>query len=104
MSADQPIRYYADTDTMYVELRPGPTTGGEDAGADLVIHFGEDGEPAGYEIEHASQHPAHTAAALELFPRFGPEADWPGPTLASAATPPPRQSAPTHTAPPHRDG
>ena len=32
MKTDQPIRYYPDTDTMYDELRPGPTTGGEDAG------------------------------------------------------------------------
>ena len=48
MKTDQPIRYYPDTDTMYVELRPGPTTGGEDAGEDLVIHYGEDGQPSGY--------------------------------------------------------
>lgn len=74
MSADQPIRYYADTDTMYVEFRPGPTTGGEDAGEDLVIHFGEDGEPAGYEIERASKHPENIAAALELLRRFGQQA------------------------------
>ncbi len=74
MKTDQPIRYYPDTDTMYVELRPGPTTGGEDAGEDLVIHYGEDGRPSGYEIEHASQHPEHIAAALQLVQRFNREA------------------------------
>ena len=74
MKTDQPIRYYPDTDTMYVELRPGPTTGGEDAGEDLVIHYGEDGQPSGYEIEHASRHPGHIAAALRLMRRFNQEA------------------------------
>ncbi len=74
MKTDQPIRYYPDTDTMYVELRPGPTTGGEDAGEDLVIHYGEDGQPSGYEIEHASRHPEHIAAALRLVRRFNQEA------------------------------
>lgn len=70
MSTDQTIRYYPDTDTMYVELRPGPTTGGEDAGEDLVIHYGVDGEPSGYEIENASKHPEHIAAALQLMRRL----------------------------------
>lgn len=70
MSTEQAIRYYPDTDTMYVELRPGPTTGGEDAGEDLVIHYGEDGQPSGYEIEHASKRPEHIAAALQLVRRF----------------------------------
>ena len=59
-----PLRYYPETDTLYVELRPGPTGGGEDAGEDLVIHYGLDDRPAGYEIEHASRHPEHIAAAL----------------------------------------
>lgn len=70
MRADRVIRYYPDTDTMYVELRPGPTTGGEDAAEDLVIHYGDDGQPSGYEIEHASTHPEHIAAALRLMRRF----------------------------------
>jgi len=74
MSTDHPIRYYPATDTLYVELRPGPTTGGEDAGADLVIHYGEDGRPSGYEIEHASKHPEHIAAALRLVRLFSQEA------------------------------
>jgi uncharacterized protein YuzE len=58
------ISYFPDTDTMYVEVRPGPTEGGADAGPDLVIHYGTDGLPSGYEIERASRHPEHIAAAL----------------------------------------
>ena len=36
----------------------------EDAGEDLVIHYAADGEPWLWEIEHASRHPEHIAAAL----------------------------------------
>jgi hypothetical protein len=45
--------------------RPGEASEGEDAGIDLVIHYYHgDGEPWLWEIEHASQHPDHIAAAL----------------------------------------
>ena len=71
MSADPVIRYFPETDTMAIELRPWPEaagdkaqTGGEDAGEDLVIHYATDGEPWLWEIEHASAHPEHIAAAL----------------------------------------
>jgi len=36
-----------------------------DAGEDLVIHYAADGQPWLWEIEHASQHPEHIAAALD---------------------------------------
>jgi len=56
---------------MAIELRPWPEAagdesqmGGEDAGEDLVIHYAPDGEPWLWEIEHASVHPEHIAAAL----------------------------------------
>jgi hypothetical protein len=66
------IRYYPQTDTMAIELRAWPgdaieetaLAGGEDAGDDLVIHYAPDGEPWLWEIEHASAHPEHIAAAL----------------------------------------
>jgi hypothetical protein len=66
----KPVRYCVDTDTMAVEVRPWPgrpgeTAEGEDAGLDLVIHYYlGDGEPWLWEIEHASEHPEHIAAAL----------------------------------------
>ena len=62
------------TDTLRVELRPWPDpapehrpelVGGRDAGVDLVIHYGPDGLPYAWEIEHASRHPEHIAAALD---------------------------------------
>lgn len=66
------IRYYPDTDTLVVEIRAWPDAGGgagdaiggEDAGDDLVIHYGPDDKPYLYEIEHASRHPEHITAAL----------------------------------------
>jgi uncharacterized protein YuzE len=72
------IRYYPETDTMAIEIRPWPEgggdrrqIGGEDAGEDLVIHYGADGEPWLWEIDHASVHPEHIAAALEQIRRRG---------------------------------
>jgi uncharacterized protein YuzE len=66
------ISYSPETDTMAIEIRPWPGAtggdqrhiGGEDAGEDLVIHYAADGEPWLWEIEHASRHPEHIAAAL----------------------------------------
>ncbi|MGD9616703.1 MAG: DUF2283 domain-containing protein [Alphaproteobacteria bacterium] len=68
------ITYHPETDTMAIELRPWPgdreqgdaEIGGEDAGEDLVVHYAPDGEPWLWEIEHASTHPEHIAAALAL--------------------------------------
>jgi hypothetical protein len=72
MNPHPSIRYMPETDTMAIELRPWPEAsagdeaqvGGEDAGEDLVIHYAPDGEPWLWEIEHASTHPEHIAAAL----------------------------------------
>jgi len=71
MSPHPAIRYVPETDTMAIELRPWPEAamddaqvGGEDAGEDLVIHYAPDGKPWLWEIEHASAHPEHIAAAL----------------------------------------
>jgi uncharacterized protein YuzE len=79
MILDTHIRYYAETDTMAIEIRPWPEAaagderqiGGEDAGEDLVIHYAVDGEPWLWEIEHASRHPEHIAAALGELRRRG---------------------------------
>jgi hypothetical protein len=57
---------------MAIRVRPWPESvgaddsavGGEDAGEDLVIHYAADGRPWLWEIEHASRHPEHIAAAL----------------------------------------
>ena len=79
MMVDTSIRYYPETDTMAIEIRPWPASaggdsreiGGEDAGEDLVIHYAADGRPWLWEIEHASIHPEHIAAALVQIRRLG---------------------------------
>jgi uncharacterized protein YuzE len=79
MTAEPTIRYFPETDTMAIEIRPWPSgqvrdkkpVGGEDAGEDLVIHYAPHGEPWLWEIEHASAHPEHIAAALEEIQRQG---------------------------------
>ena len=69
----EPVLYDAETDTLLVELRPWPVAapaavnervGGEDAADGLVVHYGPDGLPHGFEIEHASEHPDLVARAL----------------------------------------
>jgi hypothetical protein len=71
----QPIRYCPETDTLAIEIRPWPGRDnedgiGRDGGVDLVIHYAPDGEPWMWEIEHASRHPEHIAAALAALRRL----------------------------------
>lgn len=73
MMLNTSISYSPETDTMAIEVRPWPESksgderqiGGEDAAEDLVIHYAGDGRPWLWEIEHASKHPEHIAAALD---------------------------------------
>ena len=59
-----PIVYDPLTDSMYVKLRAdiGVDSQADDA-RNLVIDLGEDGEPVGYDIQHASDHPDVVAEA-----------------------------------------
>jgi hypothetical protein len=61
---------------MAVEIRPWPGPDdadgvGRDAAEDLVIHYAPDGQPWLWEIEHATDHPEHIAAALAELRRLG---------------------------------
>jgi uncharacterized protein YuzE len=69
----EPVLYDPETDTLLVEIRPWPAAssaeineevGGEDAEEGLVVHFGPDGEPHAYEVEHASARSELVARAL----------------------------------------
>jgi hypothetical protein len=69
----EPVLYDPETDTLLVEIRPWPggsvdevneRVGGADAEPDLVIHYGPDGAPHAYEVEHASARPDLVALAL----------------------------------------
>ncbi len=71
--SDLPVTYDPVTDMMRIEFRSWPSPmatdrpeliGGEDAGEDLVIHYGPDGQPFAWEIESASRHPDLVMRAL----------------------------------------
>ena len=42
------------TDSLYIELRPLPATRTVELEEDVMLDLGEDGEPVGYDIQHAS--------------------------------------------------
>ena len=42
------------TDSLYVELRPLPAKRTVEIEPDVLLDLGEDGEPVGYDIQHAS--------------------------------------------------
>lgn len=64
--------YDPETDTLLVELRPWPSASpaevnhqvGDDVEEGLVVHYGPDGRPHAFEIEHASERPDLVARAL----------------------------------------
>ncbi len=69
----EPVLYDPETDTLLVELRPRPAAspaevndqvGGEDVEEGLVVHYGPDGRPHAFEVEHASERPDLVARAL----------------------------------------
>jgi uncharacterized protein YuzE len=69
----EPVLYDPATDTLLVELRPWPAAspaavkdqvGGEDVEEGLVVHYGPDGRPQAFEIEHASERPDLVTRAL----------------------------------------
>lgn len=58
MSAE--LGYNAATDSLYIKLRPGESVDNRI----VVDDIGIDGEPVGYDIQHASGHPEAIAEAL----------------------------------------
>jgi uncharacterized protein YuzE len=70
MTSTSPVIYDASTDSMYITLREGRvahTIAHDDR--DFAVDMGEDGEPLGYDIQFASQHPDVIAEALRLLQR-----------------------------------
>lgn len=59
--------YDPETDSLYVKIRQGPSVRQRmDEDREVVIDYGEDGEPVGYDIQSASRHPEVIAEALAL--------------------------------------
>ena len=62
MSAD--FDYDPATDSLYIKVRAGESVGNRIVSDDVVIDLGVDGEPVGYDIQHASLHAEAIAEAL----------------------------------------
>jgi len=69
MSVD--FDYDPTTDSLYIKLRPGESVDNRIVGDDIVIDLGNDGEPVGYDIQHASRHAETIAEALGTLHRQG---------------------------------
>ena len=48
------LSYDKSTDSLYIELRPLPARRTQEIGEDVMLDLGEDGEPIGYDVQHAS--------------------------------------------------
>jgi uncharacterized protein YuzE len=60
------FNYDPSTDSLYIKLRPGASVDNRIVSDDVVIDLGADGEPVGYDIQHASQHAEAIAEALDF--------------------------------------
>ncbi len=58
------LAYDAATDSLYIKLRQGESVDNRIVNDDVVIDLGADGEPVGYDIQHASLHAEAIAEAL----------------------------------------
>ena len=62
----QAFEYDPATDSLYIKVRLGESVDNRVIGDDVVIDLGDDGDPVGYDIQHASRHGDVIAAALGL--------------------------------------
>ncbi len=58
------LSYDAATDSLYIKLAAGLSVDNRIVNEDVVIDIGVDGEPIGYDIQHASRHAATIVEAL----------------------------------------
>lgn len=48
------LSYNKSTDSLYIELRSVPAKRTREIEQDVMLDLGEDGEPVGYDLQHAS--------------------------------------------------
>jgi len=48
------LSYDKATDSLYIELRPAPARRTREIEPDVMLDLGDDGEPVGYDLQHAS--------------------------------------------------
>lgn len=48
------LRYFAETDSLYIELRDAPSAETREVAADLNVDLDADGDVIGFDIDHAA--------------------------------------------------
>lgn len=66
------LKYYPDTDTLYVAFRDAPGVDSREVGPGLVLDLNGDGQPVGIEIEEASRRVDLTTIQTFSLPDFQP--------------------------------
>jgi uncharacterized protein YuzE len=56
--------YDKSTDSLYVEVRPLPSSRTIEIETDIMLDLGHDGQPVGYDIQHASTKAAFIAQLI----------------------------------------
>jgi len=49
------LRYFPDTDTLYINLKERPSTESEEIAPEVIVDFDSDGDVVGITIDHASK-------------------------------------------------
>ena len=62
------VKYFEDTDTLYIELRPDGITDTHDLDEDTLLELDAAGRLCAITIEHARQRTATPALSYELIP------------------------------------
>ncbi len=62
------LHYYAETDSLYIDLSSAPSVDSQEIADNLVVDYGEDGRIVGLDIQHASRQMDLTSVDLEHLP------------------------------------
>jgi uncharacterized protein YuzE len=62
------LRYYPETDSLYITLKPFPSESSEEVRPGVVLDFDPEGNLVGIDIDHASKHVDLSGLSIEPFP------------------------------------
>lgn len=65
------FNYYAETDSLYINLAARPSAKSEPVSADIVLDFDENNNLVGIDIDHASTHVDLTNVTIDSLPLQG---------------------------------
>lgn len=64
------VHYYPETDSLYIELHPGPGATTREIADGLNVDFDSSGGVGGFDIDNASRHLDTTALEADALPVF----------------------------------